>query len=131
MVLGILWLYWIGSILAIIFGVIAIRRINRSNGWRTGKGMAIAGLVLGLIGAAFLTLFVFVFAAAGVTSSNNADACDVEQRTFEMAVEAFYAVNGTDPGDAGDLVEAGILRDAGTNYFVTDGVVTARPDGRC
>jgi uncharacterized membrane protein len=65
MVLGIVWVYWIGSILAIIFGAVAIHRINQSNGWRTGKGMAIAGLVLGLVGIASL---IFVFIAAATSS---------------------------------------------------------------
>ena len=64
LVLGILWLYWIGSILAIIFGAVAIKQINESNGWRTGKGMAIAGLVLGLVGAGTLTLVLILAAAA-------------------------------------------------------------------
>jgi hypothetical protein len=65
MVLGILWLYWLGSILAVIFAAVAIKRINASNGWRTGKGMAIAGLVLGLIGVGTLALVVMLVAAAG------------------------------------------------------------------
>jgi uncharacterized membrane protein len=65
MVLGIVWVYWIGSILAIIFGAVAIHRINQSNGWRTGKGMAIAGLVLGLVGIASLA---FAFIAAATSS---------------------------------------------------------------
>lgn len=50
LVLGILWLYWIGSILALIFGFIAKSQIDRSNGTQTGRGMAVAGIVLGLIG---------------------------------------------------------------------------------
>ncbi len=65
LVLGILWLYWIGSILAVIFAGVALKRINASNGWRTGKGMAIAGLVLGLIG--MLTLFLVIVIAAGAS----------------------------------------------------------------
>lgn len=65
LVLGILWLYWIGSILAVIFAGVALKRINASNGWRTGKGMAIAGLVLGLIG--MLTLFLVIAIAASAS----------------------------------------------------------------
>lgn len=63
LVLGIVWVYWIGSILAVIFGAVAIKRINESNGWRTGKGMAIAGLVLGLVGMGTLSL-IFIAAAS-------------------------------------------------------------------
>ena len=58
MVLGILWLYWIGSILALVFGYIAKGQIDRSAGRQTGRGMAIAGIVLGWIGVAALVLFV-------------------------------------------------------------------------
>ena len=64
LVLGIVWIYWIGSILAMIFGAIALRRINASNGWLTGKGMAIAGLVLGLVGAGTLLLVLIAAASA-------------------------------------------------------------------
>jgi hypothetical protein len=56
MVLGIVWIYWIGSILALIFGYIAKGQINRSQGRQTGRGMAIAGIVLGWVGIGFLTL---------------------------------------------------------------------------
>ncbi len=46
MVLGILWLYWIGSVLALVFGYIARRQIDASGGAQGGRGMAIAGIVL-------------------------------------------------------------------------------------
>ena len=64
MVLGILWIYWIGSVLAVIFAGVAIKRINASNGWRTGKGMAVAGLVLGIIALAVLVISIIGVAAS-------------------------------------------------------------------
>ncbi|MET0145499.1 MAG: DUF4190 domain-containing protein [Ilumatobacteraceae bacterium] len=65
-VTSILWLYGIGSILAIVFGAIAIRQINASNGWSTGKGFAIAGLVIGIVSLSALVAFVvFLVALAG------------------------------------------------------------------
>lgn len=57
MVLGILWLYWIGSILALIFGYVAKRQIDESGGRQQGRGMAIAGIALGWVGVGFLALF--------------------------------------------------------------------------
>jgi len=60
MVLGILWIWWIGSVLAVIFGHVALNQIKQSDGARGGRGMAIAGLVLGYIGVATLILFVLV-----------------------------------------------------------------------
>ena len=54
MVLGILWVYWIGSILALVFGYVARDQIKRSG--QAGDGMAIAGIVLGWVGIGFLIL---------------------------------------------------------------------------
>lgn len=54
LVLGILWLYWLGSILALVFGYVARRQIReRGEG---GDGMAVAGIVLGWIGVATLVV---------------------------------------------------------------------------
>ena len=50
LVLGILWLYGVGSILALIFGLIGQKQIDESNGTQSGRGMATAGVVLGVIG---------------------------------------------------------------------------------
>jgi hypothetical protein len=60
--LGFLWV--VLPILAVIFSAVALYRTNNSNGWRTGKGMAIAGLTTGLIGVAFWGLmFLLVLSA--------------------------------------------------------------------
>lgn len=56
MVLGILWLYWIGSILALVFGYIAKKQIRERG--ESGGGMATAGIVLGWIGVGVLALVV-------------------------------------------------------------------------
>lgn len=66
LVLGILWLGWTGSILAVIFGHIAHRDIRRSGGHVGGAGMATAGLVLGYIGVATLALFFVTVAVAAL-----------------------------------------------------------------
>ena len=68
MVLGILWLYWIGSVLALVFGYMARRQIDESQGLQTGRGMATAGIVLGWIGIGFIAIFLFfgLIFAAGV-----------------------------------------------------------------
>ncbi|MGH9414410.1 MAG: DUF4190 domain-containing protein [Terriglobales bacterium] len=56
LILGILWLYWLGSILAIVFGHVALVQIKRAGDNSTGRGMAIAGLVLGYLGVAIAIL---------------------------------------------------------------------------
>ena len=63
LVAGFLWLAWFGSIVAVIFGHIALRQIKQSGGRESGTGLAIAGLVLGYMGVATLLL---VVAAAGL-----------------------------------------------------------------
>jgi hypothetical protein len=62
MVLGILWLYWIGSILALVFGYIARKQIRERG--ESGGGMATAGIVLGWIGVGFIVVAVVVGIAA-------------------------------------------------------------------
>lgn len=66
MVLGIVWLYWIGSILAIIFGHIAISQ-SRKDEMLRGRGMAIAGLVLGYVGIGVLVVALIAVAASSST----------------------------------------------------------------
>jgi Domain of unknown function (DUF4190) len=66
LVLGILWIYWIGSILALVFGYVAKGQIDASNGMQSGRGMAIAGIVLGWVGVGFLILLlIFGVSVAG------------------------------------------------------------------
>lgn len=56
MVLGIIWLMWAGSILALIFGYMAKRQIRERG--EAGGGMATAGIVLGWVGVGFLSLYI-------------------------------------------------------------------------
>lgn len=63
LVLGIasvmLFCFLIPPILAIIFGGVALGQIKRNPG-QGGRGMAIAGLTLGIVGLALMVLFVAV-----------------------------------------------------------------------
>ena len=53
-------------ILPIIFGHISLSQINRSNGRISGKGLAIAGLVLG-----YVALVGWIFLFIGMVVANN------------------------------------------------------------
>lgn len=68
--LGILWLYWIGSILALVFGYVAKGQIDRSAGRQTGRGLAIAGIVLGWIGVATAIIAIVVAIALANSSAD-------------------------------------------------------------
>jgi hypothetical protein len=63
MVLGIVWVFWIGSVLALVFGYIAKSEIDRSRGLQSGRGMAMAGIVLGYVGLAWLVITIIVAVA--------------------------------------------------------------------
>lgn len=59
------WCLIVPGIVAIILGYLAIEQIDRSGGATTGRGMALAGIILGwvgigLLGAAVLAWFVTV-----------------------------------------------------------------------
>lgn len=68
LILGILWLYWVGSVLALIFGYVARSQIReRGEG---GAGLATAGIVLGWIGIAVLVAIFAFFIIAGIAESS-------------------------------------------------------------
>lgn len=69
MVLGIMWMYWVGSILALIFGYIARKQIKERG--ESGEAMAIAGIVLGWLGVAALVAVIVLFAGLGVFAVNS------------------------------------------------------------
>ena len=51
-------MYWLGSILALVFGYLAKREIRNSNKPLDGNGMATAGIVLGWVGIATMALVI-------------------------------------------------------------------------
>jgi hypothetical protein len=66
LVLGILWLWGLGSLLALIFGMVGRNQIDASAGHQGGRGLAVAGIVLGIIGlagAVLVTILVIVSAS--------------------------------------------------------------------
>jgi hypothetical protein len=70
LVLGILWIYWFGSILALVFGYVSLRQIRQRQ--ESGRGMAIAGIVLGWVGVAvgvLVTVLVVIVARSHPGSS--------------------------------------------------------------
>jgi hypothetical protein len=67
MVLGILWIYWIGSILALVFGYVAFSQIKTRD--QAGRGMAMAGVVLGWIGVGTALILIVALLAAAARGS--------------------------------------------------------------
>jgi hypothetical protein len=64
LVLGILgWLYLIPAILALIFGYVGKKQIDQSGGAQGGRGMAVAGIVLGWVWVGIFALVLLRVAA--------------------------------------------------------------------
>jgi hypothetical protein len=97
-----LWLSGLGSILALIFGLIGRQQIDRSEGRQGGRGLATAGTILGAVGIVGAVLLIAALAGAGhnSTSGNSASACRADFQTVEVAVEAYKAQTGLYPGGA-------------------------------
>lgn len=65
---GALWIFWFGSLVAVLLGHLALYQIRHNNRFgrhQTGTGAAVVGLVLGYVGLAILAITVI----AGVSSS--------------------------------------------------------------
>ena len=59
--LGYIGVFGFGPLLGIIFGHLALREIDRSNGMLQGRGIAQAGLILGYIALGIVLLMVIFF----------------------------------------------------------------------
>ncbi len=67
LVLGLLgWIACgVGSVIAVILGFVARNQIRNSQGRQAGDGLAIAGIVLGLVAVALIVLFIVVATISG------------------------------------------------------------------
>jgi hypothetical protein len=63
LVLSISWVFFIGSVLGVIFGHLALPQIKESNGEETGRGSAMLGLLIGYTGIAAGLLVVLLLAS--------------------------------------------------------------------
>ena len=65
-IIGVTAMPFIPSVLALIFGYKGRREIDQSNGTQQGRGLAVAGIVLGWIGVVVCVLGIFFFAVAAI-----------------------------------------------------------------
>ena len=63
LVLGILWLFWLGSLVGLILGLVALKQIRARN--ESGRGIAIAGVVLSVLWLVGFVVAIIVSAAKG------------------------------------------------------------------
>jgi Domain of unknown function (DUF4190) len=68
LVLGLCFCVGFTGILAVVFGNVARNKIDASNGTEKGRGLAIAGIVLGWVGIALLAIPAIVWFGYGVSN---------------------------------------------------------------
>jgi Domain of unknown function (DUF4190) len=69
LVLGVLFCTLIGGVLAVIMGNLALGQIDQSYGTQKGRGLAIAGIVLGWIGIGLLAIAAFAWLGYGISNA--------------------------------------------------------------
>lgn len=65
-IIGVTAMPFIPSVLALIFGYKGRSEIDQSNGQQQGRGLAVAGIVLGWIGVVVCALAILFFAVAAI-----------------------------------------------------------------
>lgn len=92
------------------------------------KGFTLVELLIVIVILGILAT-VTVFAVRGITDQGKTATCDADRKTYEVAVEAYWAQNGVYPISEGAMVTDGFLRSVSENYNigVSDGTIVAQP----
>jgi len=90
------------------------------------KGFTLVELLIVIVILGILAT-VTVFAVRGITNQGQTSACDATRKTYETAIEAYYAQNGNSIHPTGALlVSNGLIREyTNTNMTITVGTGTA------
>jgi hypothetical protein len=99
LILGLVWATGIGSLLAVIFAIVARKNIKDSRGRQTGEGLAIAGLVIGIIG--LLGAVLFFVSVAAVNHGVNHLKQQIQSSESPTNVSMGTKVTVGDPGNTG------------------------------
>jgi general secretion pathway protein G len=74
------------------------------------KGFTLVELLIVIVILGILAT-VTVFAVRGITDQGQTSACEATQKTYQVAIEAYYAQNGTTAHPTGaDLASSGLIR---------------------
>lgn len=109
LILGIVWLCGLGSVVAVVLGVLGKREIDRSQGTEQGSGLAVAGIVVGAVGVigsiAVAALFV-VFASRGPEIRDALETFEARARLDRaLAIEQeYHQAEGEFTASAGSLL---------------------------
>jgi len=137
LVLSLLWVFGLGSVGAVVTG-----HLSRSHAKREGRepsGLALAGLILGYVGAAFMVVGFLAAIAIPVFLNQRLRGVDAQVRSdlrnAATAEEVYYTDHGTYAGDVATLRSAGFTSAPGVEVEVLGAqarsyCLGARKDGR-
>jgi hypothetical protein len=113
LILGLVWFCGIGSVLAIIFGAIGLKETKPPEG-KNGRGLAIAGLILGVLGAvSTIGLVVVLVAASDQITESIGTVTEIDDVTITAC--------STDPTTGVGIAEVVIVNDSSkTSDYVID-----------
>jgi general secretion pathway protein G len=95
------------------------------------KGFTLVELLIVIVILGILAT-VTVFAVRGITDKGQENACSVEKRTLETAVEAYYAKYGADPASFAVLTPEFVKSDTTSGVWTLSGnTVSATAGGKC
>jgi general secretion pathway protein G len=97
------------------------------------KGFTLVELLIVIVILGILAT-VTVFAVRGITDQGQDSACAADEKTLQVALEAFYAQEGNAAGNAATeatLVGADLLAAESGNYNIAAGAVVVDPLGDC
>lgn len=81
LVCSLVWLGGLGSILGIVFGIVARSQIRKAEGNVQGNGLALAGIIIGVVGLVAMILFV-VLVAVVVNHCDQSGNCTTNTYNF-------------------------------------------------
>jgi len=98
---------------------------------RQDEGFTLIELLIVIVILGILATVV-VFSVRGVTDQGQDNACATDQRTMEVAVEAYFAQNGGSTVSEAALVTDQLIRSVSDNMDVSStGTVSAQAAGDC
>jgi hypothetical protein len=113
LVLGILWIFWIGSILAAIFGHVGLGQIRRRG--QSGRGMALAGVVLGWAGIALLVSVVVLATVTGFNAEDRKPPAQILRDAVAASENASSVHLSGWSGSSSSLVDADLVLSKGAS----------------
>lgn len=117
-ILSITCLWLLGSIPAIILGILSIKRIDQSGGALQGRGLGVAGIVTGAVGVLAGLFLWSMFAALTMPAYHQIQSRASQAQEMNRLKQVVLALHahaadhdGAFPDDLGELVSSGLVEE--------------------